>query len=903
MTAQLLKTAIQNPISGRRLALYAGASLGMVLGLSGVAAAQQASDDEIVVTGSRIRGVDPVGSAVIGLDREEIVAAGAPTTGDLIRELPAVISLGANEVQSAAAFAQNGAANLTRSTNVNLRGLGAQSTLTLLNGRRLPAAGLQAQLVDASVIPSNALERLEVVADGGSAIYGSDAVAGVVNMITRSRFVGQETSARYGFADGYTDWQVGHIAGFKWDSGRAMVAGNYNEHSELLGKDRDFYKQDLRAQGGSDFRGTNCSPGTITVAGRSPIGVQQTVSGLPVTYAIPAGGVTSANAATLTPGTSNRCDNSGRDEIVTPLERTSFLGTIEQELSPNFTVFAEGFWSRRKFDQNAGTGGTFTISRAGPNANPNYPVDLRGLIGTPDLSVAYDLFPESGHIRQPGHAQSWQSVVGFRANLPAEWQLEMYASLGESEDMLLRDETNVRTPPVNSIFNPFNSGPNSATTLRNARRGSLTTYGETKLTDVGVQFDGPLFAMGGGEARLAIGGEYREERLDGVTRIQTGPAPLVTTVTSNSRDSWAAFSEIFLPFVGEGNAVPGIERLDLLVAARYEEYSSAGSTLNPKVGLVWTPFSAIDVRGSWGKSFRAPGLNESDRESSGYGIYSDTLPCNNPLPGFTNCTGISITGGNPDLKPESAETWSAGFDFHPEALPGFNASVSYFNIDYTDQIITIRNAAGLLTSPLYASYRTLNPTQAQVNAVLALGYPQVGQLPPVVEFIADGRASNVGSTLVSGIDFDVNQRFDIGESMLNFGISGTYYTKYEQSLVQGAAPFDVLNLINFPQEFRARGNVGWRSGPFTARATINYTGAYEQQRTPRVEISSNTTVDLNFGYEVPIESGLASGISLGLDVTNVADEDPPFVNQSGGYDPQSASATGRLIAVSLRKAW
>lgn len=196
-------SAINGRRAASRFSLRRGCALGaLMLALAPAALAQQTAApaqeederDTVVVTGSRIRGVEPVGSNVVGIDREEIVEAGAPTTGDLLREVPQIVGLGASETGSAA---QNAAANVTRAMGVNLRGIGSNATLLLFNGRRMPPSGTQGQLTDASVIPSLAVARLEVVADGGSAIYGSDAITGVVNIIPRSGFNGQESSARY----------------------------------------------------------------------------------------------------------------------------------------------------------------------------------------------------------------------------------------------------------------------------------------------------------------------------------------------------------------------------------------------------------------------------------------------------------------------------------------------------------------------------------------------------------------------------------------------------------------------------------------------------------------------------------------------------------------------------------
>ncbi len=207
----------------RRPSLFGACAL---VAVSTTAAAQGADTEQVmeqvVVTGTSIRGVASAGAPVIALDREELVATGLATSSDLARALPQVLNLGADE--SRLGGAQDGAANATRVSGINLRGIGNEATLLLINGRRLAPAGIIKSLYDPNVIASAAIERLEVVVDGASAIYGSDAVAGVVNIITRKDFNGAETMARYGVADGTNQKIISQNFGFTWDSGSVFAA-------------------------------------------------------------------------------------------------------------------------------------------------------------------------------------------------------------------------------------------------------------------------------------------------------------------------------------------------------------------------------------------------------------------------------------------------------------------------------------------------------------------------------------------------------------------------------------------------------------------------------------------------------------------------------------------------------
>ena len=844
---------------------------------------------EVVVTGSRIRGADAVGSQVIALDREVIVATGAATTSDLIRKVPQIVGLGASETASGA---QNGAANATRAVAVNLRGIGSNATLLLLGGRRMPAAGTQGQITDASVIPSIALERLEVVADGGSAIYGSDAVTGVVNMIPRRDFTGAESTMRYGVGEDYYDWSVAQLMGVDWSGGHLTFAVDHTYHSALEGQDRDFYTSDLRAAGGTDFRSQQCSPGTILVGN--------------VPYAIPASSTgTGLTPASVTANTRNLCDNIKRGDIIPNLRRTSAYFSATQDLGDSLSLFAEGFYSKRTFALQAAQ---ITSNLNVTSANPYY---FNPTGGTGPVTVQYDFANDGGLPNDPGHAYSWEGVFGARQDLAGDWQLEGYVAYGESKDIVERKQNlNTTAGGINAAltnpnptlaFNPFGRGGiSNPATVAAIRNGQFVIEGDTELSIVGVQVDGSLFDVSGGSVKLATGAEYREEGLGGLLASGSTTAPVLVP-NQSSRDMYAVFAEVLVPFVGASNAMAAAQRLELSLAGRYEEYSDFGDTFNPKVGLSWTPFDALTLRGSWGTSFRAPGLAENDPRSGGFGLYGDTLPCSHRPPA-TQCSGIGIAGGNADLQPEEATTWSVGADLSFDALPGLRASLTYFSLDYENQIVGLRGTAGLLTNPIYAQYRILDPSPAQVNALVNSGMPVNSPInPATVAYIQDGRRHNMGGTIAKGFDVDLRNAWNAAAGELSVGLNATYFTDLTTAAGPGAPQIDVVNTINFPQRFRARGDIGWRRGDLNAVAFVNFVSSYDQAGVvPVRKIDSYTTVDMHIGYDL---GAILNGLSIALDAQNLANEDPPFVNISGGFDPQSANPIGRLVALSLRKTW
>jgi iron complex outermembrane recepter protein len=283
--------------------------------------------EEVLVTGSRIRNAEPVGSSVISLSREDITASGAVTVDRIIREVPQIFDLGVSENSRGQS---GGAGNIVYSNTANLRGLGPYATLIIVDGHRVVSNG---RSVDPSVIPTLGAARVEILADGASAIYGSDAVAGVVNIIPRRDLDGAEVLGRYGISeDGdFDEYQVGAAWGNVWDNGQFMLAYEHVSRSNLNGLDRDFFVNDQRPRGGNDYRTTLCSPGTITAGG--------------VTYAIPAGGVTPATAGSLVPGTRNLCNTSIGQDLFPEQEYDSLNTTWTIDLTDRLTFFGDGFYS------------------------------------------------------------------------------------------------------------------------------------------------------------------------------------------------------------------------------------------------------------------------------------------------------------------------------------------------------------------------------------------------------------------------------------------------------------------------------------------------------------------------------------------------------------------------------
>lgn len=872
-----MKTFADRAVS-RRLACVAVS--GLALGLAAPVAAQTeeapdqpeaAAPPEITVTGSRIRGIEPVGSNVIALDSARIMQEPVVSTNDLLRRVPQVVSLGANR---AGGTAQNGAANATRGAGINLRGLSTNATLLLYDGKRMPPQGTQGQFTDPSAIPSIALGRIEVVADGASAVYGSDAVAGVVNFILRKNFSGIEARARAGFTEeGYNEQQLSLLAGRNWSSGWVMAAGEYARNNNLMGSDLDFYRQDNRDRGGRDLRSMNCAPGTLSAGGR--------------TYAIPQGGVTAANVGSLVPGTSSRCEFRDIEQVIPNQERWSVVAAGSQDITDGIRLFGDGFYSRRS--------GTLlfnsTVNANVPRTNPFF---VSPVPGATSVTVQTNFINDVGALSNPYRASTWNLTGGVEADLFGDFKGTVYYAYGKSSEVADRRRSGVNAGALNAALadtNPATAlnvfgGPNNPATLARITDNYFVITGRTRLEVLNAQMDGTLFTLPGGNVRIAIGGEHRVEYT--YTDLFIGQSTVANHVTDDgSRNVDAIFAELFVPLVGSGNGSPGLERLSLSIAARHENYSDFGSTTNPKLGITYAPWEGLTLKGTYGTSFRAPTFTEVSTVGGGAGLYFDTLPGPNG-----NLQGIGIAGGNPGLSPEKATTWSFGVEATPLDIPGFTASLNYFRIDYRDQIQALRGTPGLLTNPIYGSFLQLNPTRAQIDALLASGLPINAQInPDQVAYIQDGRRQNLGTSLMRGIDLASSYRWTWGNVEMDSSVQGTYLLDYRFEAVPGAGLRNVLNTFGFTQKFRSQADIGAKIGGLRSRLTWNHLGGYVNNTiTPVQRISNYDTFDLLLGYD------LNSNVTLSFDVRNLFNEDPPFVDTTNGYDPQSANPIPRMFA-------
>jgi outer membrane receptor protein involved in Fe transport len=727
----------------------------------------------VSVTGTRIRG-GTTPSPVITIGSEQIQQEGFADLGEVIRSIPQNFSGGQNPgVERGAGQGGPTDYNLTGGSGMNLRGLGPDATLTLLNGRRMSYGGY-AQAVDISAIPVEAVERLEIVPDGASAIYGSDAVGGVANVILKSDFDGVTVGARYGGATegGLITHEYTATAGTTWVTGGLIVAGKKSSNDPIYSDQRD-YTQSMY-QPSTLWQGSNLRSG---------------------------------------------------------------LFSLHQSLGEAAELHLDALRSERD---------VHTVE-AYPSAYYPYNVGTKTTLLAPSLEV-------------------W---------LSGDWTLTLSGAIGKEK---------------NSGTQPMVSSADGAVTPY-----SVLAYSNRSLTyEIGAE--GPLLTLPGGEARLATGIGYRDNNLLYISNN--------VIKADGGQSSRFAYAELNLPLVGSEQGIRGIERLELTGAVRTED-GDYGRVTTPKFGVIYSPSADFSLKASWGKSFKAPTLYQ--RYAGQSAIYY-TAAALGGIGYPTDATALWLSGGNADLRPERARTWSASLGFHPKALPQLEMELTWFDIDYTERVLQPITTYNVFGNPIYADFVYYDPTEAAQAKVLAniskfsnfVGTPYDASK---VVAIADGRYINASQQRIKGVDLSGAHRFDLGAGKLTFRGSVSWLDS-TQSLTAAQDPYDLAGTLFNPARVNSRIGAIWQQGSFTASLFGNYKGGVTNTADGS-KGASYTTFDATLHYDTGARDDAWSNFALELSVQNLLNRTPPLFTPTSwtyaSYDSTNYSAVGRYLSLSVSK--
>lgn len=870
---------------------------------------------EIVVTGTLIRGAAPTGTNVISVGAEQVSETGATTTAQLLQSIPQLGSFGSLQFPV-------GSGNSVTVNRPNLRSLpgfntsGGSTTLVLLDGHRLVGSGVITTTPDPDAIPPGAIERLEVVPDGGSAVYGSDAVAGVLNFITRKRFDGVKVDAHYGFADDYYQWDASVTAGKDWGSGSLYVSYNFSKHDDIFGRDRDYIRQFPDPSSG--LLSIQCNPGTVAVGG--------------VNYGLP------FVTGTAVAGTPNQCDTTNDGAFYPRERRHSVFASLYQELNDSLSIDLKAYYTNR---QMAIVYGPFRQTQNVTSASPFFAAHRIGVETSQSVNFAFGANDSS---TQRIGLETWGVTPTITAKLGNSWQVRLLANFGESDTSsnAAAFNTNALTNAINAgYFNPYAPYDTTPANYAAALGAILNweTYGRGRqyMANFRAVADGELFDLPGGAVKLAFGAEHYHEKYSvrlgtavpgtaamgyaglsiGGTTIMPAVAPL--PLRQSSRNVKSAFGELIVPIFGSGNATTLLNELTFSASGRYDHYSDVGGTFNPKFGITWRPTEWLKFRGAYGQSFNAPSLADApSADLTSVFLLTTGLPTGTllasqggpyPVPTAGQVGRISVRGNAPGITPQTAKTWSAGFDLTP--LSGISLSATYYRIAL-DGVIGVPPAQNSVL--IYREYSNLvrvndgSPafTQAVVDLINsaspgALTNTIPGCNPatpaacvPLIYAITDVRKQNLGDFQVSGIDFSLEVNREVGFGSVSFGLNGTYELTRKQKTPTGTAYIDLLSANNSRLFFRA--NAGLGIGNFYGQVAWNHRGGYNLDPAvgfvPQSRVGAYNVFDLFFRYDMK-GAGLAKDLQLTLNVNNVFNSAPPEFR--GAATPITGVANGMTI--------
>lgn len=905
-----------------------------------VAAPSMAQDvEEIVVTGSHIKKKSQFDSAspISTIDQAEVDTTGFTTSSEVIRWMP----YNTGSENQANALTQGGTPG---TSNVNLRGLGLGSTLVLINGRRQTVTSAVANGGDTFVdinamMPMIMVERLETLKDGASAVYGSDAVAGVVNFITRDSFEGMEL--RYDRtqtmrSDDHSDSTISGIWGASNDQSSVVVAASYLHREGMYTTDRNFPYATLSSFG---------NPGSFL-----PLG-------LPVIPAVPGAFNADPDCGLHSPtsvyvptggGTSLCMYDFGPNYSLIPDEtRAQVYASATHDVTEYLGFYAEFGLSRNSAE--GGYSASFpnlafpAISAAHPGNPYGTTVLWRGraigdgngdpgdsrVINTLDDVTTRFVFGLEGAI--PGTSTwSYDLSHSFSENIRSATAVDqvgkkMYDALAGVGGPNCAAGS-LPGDPGCYYFNPFGTaigaapgdpGYNDPVILDYI---TSSNYGqtETSLWTVDAVITGDLFELPSGMVQMAFGYQHRNESRNTQESDDARAEDLVFLIGGQNANATRKIDGIFAEF-----AVPVMDNengtLDLDIAVRYTDYDGQWNSTDPKVGVLYRPQDNMSFRASYSTSFRAPTL---------YQVSHDGTSLNAVVDGITGSLAFlgTTASANPGLQPEEADTYGVGFSYSPEweLLQGLSFGVDYYNVKYENLLAT--ETAQSISSGQGAAWAAALCPAAPVVALPAGACFDIASDPKVERDFDTGTGSgsltpfriyadrfNASSVETDGFDFNVLYDADwdgIIPGDLVLRNETTYVNKFEfqasagSPVLEGAGNRNIDTPIarSIP-EIRSNTSINWALGNHAANIIVRYISDYEDGRTAGTiaKIDSWTTIDVQYSYDLTDALNFQGDTLFTIGLNNVMDEDPPFVSSavSGGndfgYDVKVHDPRGRMM--------
>ena len=883
-----------------------------VMAVSGAAYAQSSEPqkvERVEITGSAIKRIESeTALPIMVMTKKDIERTGATSVTELIQKLPSM--QGFTEASTSVGGGGGGL------SSASLRGLGSQRTLVLLNGRRMADYAGQTltgagQGIDLNLLPLSAIERVEILTDGASTLYGTDAIAGVVNFITKSTYTGIDVAASY-FSpqkSGSKEMTISATAGFgnlQKDGYNVLLALTHNDREQLRADQRDFSRTGIisfqhNGQTYDFFNGSSRSiPGNIIPTSER----DAEALGARNPYFMVNGKCPDRHVAI---GKVCYFDYASTLEIYPEQTRTSGMANFTKRLNANHTLFGELLYSESKLvsriaappvDIPIGTNSPFYSVPASLGYQDNVTVRWRMWDAanrtTQDVGKAtHFAFGSKGNMA----GWDYNAALTHSQN---KWTETYVAGWLKSNELLAA----LTAGTLNPFVEPGKQSAAGLATIAGAVYNGVYKSADTGLTMLDLKASRELFNAPGGAAMVAVGADYRRESNSySPSDIAQAKGNVIAGDSAEerpydlSRNSWGAFAEV---------AVPVTKSFELTGALRHDRYSDIGGTTNYKLAGRWQPTKQIMVRGSVGSGFKAPSIAQASSINQLYGVTGGSYSC--PFAAADALAKFCVPGstqynvfaeGTPSLKPEKSQQFNLGIRLEPS--PMASIGLDYWAINLKDRIGQLDESV-IFGNPvtyrhLYTTYT--DPTSGATNLAILL------------------KNENLGEQKTSGLDLDVALRFKTGLGTWTSQALATYLIKNQYQRERNGAYFtDVGNFNDGAVSFRFVGR--WINtleyGKWTHSATVNYKSGYGDQFHSaddcfisdangdcvdiRRQVGSYTTIDWQTVYQHN------KNLRLSLGVLNLLDQDPPLsVKVVGGHqlgydnrytDPRGRTFYGRL---------
>ncbi|SDB87774.1 TonB-dependent receptor [Acinetobacter boissieri] len=829
--------------------------------------------EKITVTGSSIKGVASQSSSPISIVRTEDLAKQGVTTAE-----EALSTVSAN--QSSFVAASNVGRSGTAGSVADLRGLGPNKTLVLLNGRRLANTPFDTSTVDLSTIPLALIDRIEVLKDGASAIYGTDAIGGVINFITKKQYQGAgvtvEGAAPQKSGGDKQNYSLFGGYGSLEDQGfNVYGAATYGKQDSVMANQREA----SRRGGILPELGVNRTSGSSFPAN---------IPGIGNPYASTGCGDTTKN----TVSGKNCRYNSQADIGIIPEEETfSVLGKGTLKLTDNLNAIAEYVHSENRMtttvapDVLAGGGSDYYI----PSTSSYYPGKgiTPAISGANGQDLSLNIRSQAGNRISETTQKADRVLLGLDGSV-ADWDINTGISYAKSqgEDSLYSgyiDNQKVRDNLANGTLNPFGASAN-ANIWNSMSISGLSQSAQLESTNFDFTASRAIFTLPAGDVGFAVGGGLRRDEWS-----QTQNAAVNSLVASTGVDSTkgASTGTRNLKAVFTELQVPIFKSLSAQLAARYDDYSDFGGTFNPKVALRWEPVKQFMMRGSFSTGFRAPSLYEM--HSANYKTYTaaswnDPVLCKGGTPTAggnavrdCNTQFYAKTGGNSSLEAEKSKTFTVGFVYEP--IKNVVLSVDYFNIEVKNQVSAPTESA-IFSDPVKYAANYVRKSDGSLDYV-------------------NESLQNMGGTKTSGIDLGIQWRSPMSQyGRLTLGIDGTYVDRYKFQTEKGGQWYSAVGQYNSNfgsviTRWKHNANVNWSYDTWSLNLQQTFFKGYVDQNVSdqNHKVSNYTLYNLSGSY-----TGFKN-TSITLGIKNVLNAQPPKSNVVDnfqmGYDARYSDAMGR----------